>query len=59
MFYFHPFFQNYGAVSEGHFYCVHRGVHAIQFLELTKIGSLKSDRVNWSLSGSEEGVKLS
>ena len=34
-------------VSEGHFQCV----HTIQFSEPTKIGSLKTDRVNGPLQG--------
>ena len=41
----HPFFKLRIRVSEGHFQCV----HTIQFSEPTKIGSLKSDRVNGPL----------
>ena len=43
MFYFHPFFSELGIrVLEGHF----QGVHTIRFSEPTKVGCLKTDRVN-------------
>ena len=38
-------------VSEGHFQCV----HTIRFSEPTKIGSVKTDRVNWPLNENSWG----
>ena len=39
-------------VSEGHFQCVHK----IRFSEPTKLGSLKTDRVNGPLDSNQKDV---